>query len=559
MSLNFDPISSPSFICNIDETALRFMKGSQTTHFMATIDQNNAAFLDGHVEKATEHSAQLSSTIQALPLTTALWHSRFAHHSHAAVKKLASGSMVNGLELVAQPRPDPVCVSCLAGKMNANPFPPSVNHSSLPLERIHSDLHELKTLTISGFCYWVTFIDDATGHHAVTFLRKKSDAFDAFRAFKALAKNLLDAKIKELQMDQGFVSGAFRQFCSDAGILMRFATRKQSQQNGVAERANRTIDEHTTAMLSESGLPPSFKGEAVAAYIHIWNCLPTTASYDPSQTPYKLWHKRKPEVGHLRVWGCTAYVHVQKDEWTHMEKCVFIGYPIGWKFYNPTTRKVVISERAEFDERFFPELKSNANTPSMPSLVPAVDTLLAPYVDDAEDEYPVWPIPPNRFQPLLFRLVIAQLALSRSVLIQSLILPPMLALPQVLAECLSLHLLSETSVLPEMYLRLRGLSLSLGEIHLGTDNLLATFRSSNLVLMLKGTSLWTWLHLWSLLTLRLCLLALCCVLTSKQWPLRILDYGRQLQKPKWSIIDAIGAGGMSFPLLVQESCLGCGL
>ena len=88
-------------------------------------------------------------------------------------------------------------------------------------------------------------------------------------------------------MDQGgeFVSGAFRQFCSDAGILMRFATRKRSQQNGVAERANRTIDEHTTAMLSESGLPPSFKGEAVAAYIHIWNRLPTTASYDSSKTP----------------------------------------------------------------------------------------------------------------------------------------------------------------------------------------------------------------------------------------------------------------------------------
>jgi len=85
-------------------------------------------------------------------------------------KKLVSGSMVNGLELVAQPRPDPVCVPCLAGKMNANPFPSSVNRSSLPLERIHSDLHELKTLTISGFRYWVTFIDDATGHHAVTFL-----------------------------------------------------------------------------------------------------------------------------------------------------------------------------------------------------------------------------------------------------------------------------------------------------------------------------------------------------------------------------------------------------
>ena len=51
-----------------------------------------------------------------------------------------------------------------------------------------------------------------------------------------------------------------------------------------------------------------------------------------------------------------------------MEKCVFIGYPDGykaWKFYNPATRKVVISERADFDERFFPGTRHfDANTQS---------------------------------------------------------------------------------------------------------------------------------------------------------------------------------------------------
>ena len=69
-------------------------------------------------------------------------------------------------------------------------------------------------------------------------------------------------------------------------------------------------------------------------------------------------------ISHLRVWGCTAYVHIQKDKRdglrSHMEKCVFIGYPQGykgWKFSNPTTKKVVISERADFDERYFPMSK----------------------------------------------------------------------------------------------------------------------------------------------------------------------------------------------------------
>ena len=49
-----------------------------------------------------------------------------------------------------------------------------------------------------------------------------------------------------------------------------------------------------------------------------------------------------------------------------MEKCVFIGYPDGykgWMFYNPTTKRTVISERAEFDERYFPGLKQTPWTP----------------------------------------------------------------------------------------------------------------------------------------------------------------------------------------------------
>ena len=75
-----------------------------------------------------------------------------------------------------------------------------------------------------------------------------------------------------------------------------------------------------------------------------------------SKTPYELWHHKKPDVSHLRIWGCTAYAHVQKDKRTgigsYMEKCVFVGYPDGykgWTFYNPTTKRTVISERAEFD------------------------------------------------------------------------------------------------------------------------------------------------------------------------------------------------------------------
>lgn len=102
-------------------------------------------------------------------------------------------------------------------------------------------------------------------------------------------------------------------------------------------------------MLYEAGLPPTFLGEAADAYVTVQNKCPTNALSE--KTPYELWHKRKPDISNLRIWGCSAYVHVQKDKRTginsHMERCIFIGYPDGfkaWKFYNPATKRIVISE-----------------------------------------------------------------------------------------------------------------------------------------------------------------------------------------------------------------------
>src|SRR6202790_1388344 len=94
-----------------------------------------------------------------------------------------------------------------------------------------------------------------------------------------------------------------------------------------------TIEEHATAMLYEAGLPPSFLGEAVDAYITVQNKCPTNSLSE--KTPFELWYKRKPDVSNLQVWGCAAYIHIKKDKrigiGSHMEKGIFIGYPEGFK------------------------------------------------------------------------------------------------------------------------------------------------------------------------------------------------------------------------------------
>ena len=130
-------------------------------------------------------------------------------------------------------------------------------------------------------------------------------------------------------------------------------------------------------MLDGSGLAKGFWGDCLASLVHVWNRCPAEAVKDT--TPYELWHGCKPDVSHLRVWGCTAYVHVQEDKRrpleSHMEKCVFLGYPEGykgWKFYNPTSKRTLISERADFDERYFPMSKRSPLPSQPPPAAPAV-------------------------------------------------------------------------------------------------------------------------------------------------------------------------------------------
>ena len=86
-------------------------------------------------------------------------------------------------------------------------------------------------------------------------------------------------------------------------------------------------------MLDESGLSKRYWAECLAALVHVLNCCPTVSVTDA--TPFEVWYGKKPDIGHLRVWGCVAYVHIQKDKrpslGSHMDKCIFIGYPDGYK------------------------------------------------------------------------------------------------------------------------------------------------------------------------------------------------------------------------------------
>jgi transposase InsO family protein len=329
-------------------------------------------------------TAQLPSAFKAtISQDLTLWHRRTMHHHYAGLQRAIRDNLVTGVKIDSPAAPDPVCEPCLAGKMHADPFPSTGTVTAGVLDLVCADLVQMPVRTASGFRYFVGFHDDCSDFHAAYPLKTKDETFDAFCHFKSWAELQTGRRIRAFQDDKGgeFVGGRWDALFAQCGIEVRHSTRNRPQQNGKAERANRTILEAITAALAESGLPGSFWGEALASFIHVWNRLPSssTASKSRQTTPYELWYNKKPDLSHLRVWGCRAYVHIQRDKRTklepHMQKCIFIGYPAdyrGWRFWDPDQRRVIVSERADFDERYFPLSRLTDSVPTVPEPSPSV-------------------------------------------------------------------------------------------------------------------------------------------------------------------------------------------
>lgn len=274
--------------------------GSKQPLFTASVNERNAAHLDGLTIPLQEYAA-LASTC---PMDKTLWHRRFGHLNLDSIDKIIRQKLVKGLQIQSHTAPDPICEPCIAGKQH-QVIPKLAEHCATEtLALIHSDLHEMPPPRSGIFRYFITFIDDATRLWVVVPVRAKSDAFAVFKQFKAYAENQTGAKIKALHDDKGgeYMSREFDAFLAAAGILRQHTVRAKPHQNGVAERASCTIVEGITAMLNEAHLPASFWVYALSAFVHVRNRSPTSALL--RSTPYKRWYHRKPDVSHLRVFGC---------------------------------------------------------------------------------------------------------------------------------------------------------------------------------------------------------------------------------------------------------------
>ena len=121
--------------------------------------------------------------------------------------------------------------------------------------------------------YFMLIVDDFSRKIWVYSLIGKSQAFTKFQEWVFLVENETSMKFQKINTDNGgeFTSQAFHRFSSQRGIARQFTSPNAHQQNGEAERKNRTIQEMARTALAQSDLPLSFWREVVNTAVYIIN------------------------------------------------------------------------------------------------------------------------------------------------------------------------------------------------------------------------------------------------------------------------------------------------
>ncbi|KMQ88628.1 retrovirus-related pol polyprotein from transposon tnt 1-94 [Lasius niger] len=312
----------------------------------------------GNLFYIQEHQQEAYATVNKKNKVE-LWHGRFGHLNFRDLHTMKKNLDVIGMDF-KDLNTTPDCKTCLTAKSPRQPFPKRENRSSEKLQIIHTDLcGPMRTTSNGGAKYFMTITDDYSRWGDVYFLKGKDEVPSKMIEFIEKAERQTGSKVKAVQSDNGteFCNRKLDEYFEKKGILRRLTVPNTPQQNGVAERRNRTLVESARCMLTQANLPNSFWAEAINTANYIRNrCI--SKSLDAG-TPYEIWSGKKPNVKHLRIFGCKVFVTDTtpgKGKFQPRAKeGIFVGYSSESKAYRvwiPTERRIHISR----DVRFLDEI-----------------------------------------------------------------------------------------------------------------------------------------------------------------------------------------------------------
>ena len=273
--------------------------------------------------RMVEHQEAVACTV-----SVGLAHRRLGHPGIAGTRSGAEkmGTVVKpgfGHETVKG------CSVCKSAKQTRSTFTPSDSRADHQLELVHMDLMgPFPTASLGGARYALTLLDDYSRFCEVHVIKTKAEVFSRARGTLVLWQRQTGRKVKTIRTDNGTeFLGELDAWMKDKGISHQTSAEYHPEQNGRAERLNRTLKEKTRAMLLEHDLPHEFWGAAMDTACHVYNRI--TPEGD-KMSPLELMFGEKPDMSSLRVFGCLAFVHIPKSKRRTLdavsEPGIFAGY-----------------------------------------------------------------------------------------------------------------------------------------------------------------------------------------------------------------------------------------
>jgi transposase InsO family protein len=174
-------------------------------------------FMQGSAESATIAFANPNSSL-------AKWHERLGHVNEKNLREMAVNDVILRLKLNPNEKLE-ICEVSVKGKQAQTPFNKSEpERTSALLEIVHTDIcGPMRVASKGGARYFAVFVDDKSRWCEVHFPQKKSDVFEAFKKYKAMAETATGKKIKALQSDNGteFCNKNFDSLLDECGIKRR--------------------------------------------------------------------------------------------------------------------------------------------------------------------------------------------------------------------------------------------------------------------------------------------------------------------------------------------------
>ncbi|KAK1695175.1 hypothetical protein QYE76_011872 [Lolium multiflorum] len=252
-----------------------------------------------------------------------LWHRRLAHVNMRTLQSLHKGNHIVGLMENVSFAKDRVCRACVEGKMHDSPHPSkTIISSKRILELLHVDLFGPVThASLGAKKHCLVIVDDYSRYTWVYFLKTKDETQQIFIDFATEVQRQHNLLIMAIRSDNGseFKNYTLNDFLSDEGIRHQYSAAYTPQQNGVAERKNRTLMDMARSMMAEYKSRYNFWAEAISTACHSSNRLYLRKGLN--KTPYEILTGNKPNISYFKVFGYQAHEdeHSQEIEEAQIE------------------------------------------------------------------------------------------------------------------------------------------------------------------------------------------------------------------------------------------------